>query len=154
MACVSNACGCGQLFMWGFFIHGGLDSTCTCKHVMACLYKGMTPLFDLKCIQVHYMRLVKRMAKRVASCNSQQKAFENIGYAAQHAKSKEDVITLFDVLQGKLLLTTVQSLYYQKRKNCCISIKMLVTATGIWPSHGVSGGYGQSILLSTCDVYR
>lgn len=56
------------------------------------------------------MRSVKRIAKRVASSHCEQQAFESIGYAVQYPKTKEEVTTLFDVLQGSKPLYTAQTL--------------------------------------------
>lgn len=56
--------------------------------------------------QVHYQRSVKRVAERLNKGSGLGfKAFTTIGYAIPKAVSKEDVITLFDVLCGKKALS-------------------------------------------------
>lgn len=56
------------------------------------------------------MRSVKRMAKRVCSSTAFQQAFERIGYAIQHVKTKEDLVTLFAVLEGSQPLQSAVTL--------------------------------------------
>ena len=58
--------------------------------------------------QVHYQRLVKRVAERLNKGSGLGfKAFTSIGYAIAKAVSNQDVITLFDVLCGKKALSAV-----------------------------------------------
>ena len=62
------------------------------------------------------MRSVKRMAKRVAKgSNTEQRAFEAIGYAIPRATTEEAVGNLFDVLQGSKCVAVAATLLSKEK---------------------------------------
>ena len=57
--------------------------------------------------QVHFQRSVKNVSEKVNRSHSlAHQAFTTIGYAILHAKSEEDVLSLFHVLEGEEPLST------------------------------------------------
>ena len=77
--------------------------------VTACIWLlSLTYIYN---IQVHFIRSVQRVAKRLNPQNKTRRdAFSAIGKQILRAKSAEDVITLFQVLKGQHTICEVQHL--------------------------------------------
>ena len=74
-----------------------------------CVYSA-----NIYILQVHFQRSVKKVSEKVNRCHSlAHQAFTTIGYAILSAKSKEDVILLFQVLGGTEPLSTAISILPQ-----------------------------------------